>query len=65
MINLSVDHFWKRWSREYLVSLHETHKMKNILKNIIIKPGDAVLIHEDGLKKSQWAIGAVEETVSG
>ena len=65
MIKLSVDHFWKRWSREYLVSLRETHKMKTKSKNVIIKPGDAVLIHEDGLKRSRWVMGVVEETISG
>ena len=65
MINLSVEHFWKRWSREYLVSLRETHKMKAQSKSVVIKPGDAVMIHDDGLKRSRWAMGIVEETITG
>ena len=65
LINLSVEHFWKRWAREYLVSLRETHKMKTQSKSVVVKPGDAVMIHDDGLKRSRWAMGIVEETISG
>ena len=65
LINLSVEHFWKRWAREYLVSLRETHKMKAQSKSVVVKPGDAVMIHDDGLKRSRWAMGIVEETISG
>ena len=65
LINLSVEHFWKRWAREYLVSLRETHKMKAQSKSVVVKPGDAVMIHDDGLKRSRWAMGIVEETITG
>ena len=54
LINLSIEHFWKRWSREYLVSLRETPKMRMKSKKILIKPGDVVMIHDDGLKRSRW-----------
>ena len=63
LINLSVEHFWKRWSREYLVSLRETHKMGAQSKSVVVKPGDAVMIHDDGLKRSRWVMGVVEETI--
>ena len=65
LINMSVDHFWKRWSREYLVDLRETHKGKTKSKIASIKLGDAVMIHEDNRKRSRWAMGVVEETISG
>ena len=29
-INASIDHFWKRWSKEYLVELRENHKLQRV-----------------------------------
>ena len=60
-----VDHFWKRWSREYLVDLRE-HQKTHVQKQepgIII--GDVVLIEQDGAKRNNWKLGRVEDIVVG
>ena len=65
LINSSIEHFWGRWAREYLVSLRETHKLKMKSKSFNINEGDAVLIYEDGRKRCRWPTGIVEKVVKG
>ena len=64
-INAAIDHFWKRWQREYLVDLRENHKMRTKTKKIDVKTGDAVLIHEDGVKRNKWSMAVIEELING
>ena len=54
-----VDHFWKRWSKEYLIELRENHKMKTKQKKLDIREGDVILVHEDGGKKEQVEDGKI------
>jgi hypothetical protein len=39
-----LEHFWKRWSREYLVHLREFHNSKSTKARRRIQVGDVVLI---------------------
>ncbi len=64
-INASVDHFWKRWSKEYLVELRENHKMHTEKKALNIRPGDVVFIYEDGVKRNKWPMGIIQECIVG
>jgi hypothetical protein len=64
-INASIDHFWKRWSHEYLVELRENHKMKMKTKSVDINKGDVVLIHEDGVKRNSWSMAVIEDLIVG
>ncbi|XP_018399979.1 PREDICTED: uncharacterized protein LOC108777551, partial [Cyphomyrmex costatus] len=57
-------HFWKRWSTEYLHSLQERHKWKTN-KGTQLKPGQLVLIKQQGLAPMQWLLGRVLETHAG
>ena len=61
-----VDHFWKRWHKEYLLELREHHKMKKQQgKTVKINPGEVVCIQEDNVKRQRWRIGRVEEVIQG
>ena len=40
-----VEHFWRRWHKEYLVDLRESHKMNQQKSRVEIKVGDVVLVH--------------------
>ena len=50
-------HFWNRWSKEYLHSLQERHKWKRTSSNISV--GDLVLVKEDNLPPLKWRMGRV------
>ena len=59
-----LDHFWKRWSSEYLIELRDIHrKSKKNGVNDEIKIGDVVLIEEDKQKRSNWRTGRVDEII--
>ena len=54
-----ADLFWKRWSREYLITLQKRQKWLNLRKNVQIN--DIILIMEDNLPRNQWCMGKIEE----
>ncbi|XP_011330037.2 uncharacterized protein LOC105275084 [Ooceraea biroi] len=53
-------HFWRRWSSEYLSSLQEKSKWK-INKGRQLALNQLVLIKQQGLPPLQWLIGCVHE----
>ena len=60
-----VAHFWRRWSREYLVDLREHQKTHVQKRQPGISVGDVVLIEEDGKKRNNWRLGRIDEVVVG
>lgn len=57
-------HFWHRWSTEYLHLLQERHKWK-ASKGAQLKPNQIVLIKQPGLAPLQWSLGRVREVHVG
>ena len=62
-----LNHFWKRFSSEYLLELHEHHlankgKYDELSKLLL---GDIVLIKDDKLKRNSWRRGKVESLIEG
>lgn len=55
--------FWKRWSREYLVSLQPRSKWNTESEDI--KKDDIVLVKEDRVPSAKWILGIVKETFPG
>lgn len=56
-------HFWSRWSKEYLNNLNIRVKWAN--GNHEIEEGTVVIIKEDYLPQTQWTLGRVTETYPG
>ena len=56
-------HFWKRWSQEYLQQLQRITKWRTPSRNI--QPGDVVLIKEDSLVSTHWPMGRIVTTFPG
>lgn len=52
-------HFWSRWSKEYLSSLQQRNKWRKENRNI--KIGTLVLIKQDNLPPCQWVLGRICE----
>ena len=46
-----VDHFWKRWNKEYLLNLREVQRIKKGKKGAQVCVGEVVMIDEDGVKR--------------
>ncbi|XP_011859054.1 PREDICTED: uncharacterized protein LOC105556570 [Vollenhovia emeryi] len=57
-------HFWQRWSNEYLHYLQERTKWR-LNKGIQLKPKQLVLIRQQGLAPLQWLLGRVQEVHTG
>ncbi|XP_054707113.1 uncharacterized protein LOC129216917 [Uloborus diversus] len=63
LLTRMIQHFWNRWSSEYLTLLQSRAKWRNSQKNLDI--GDLVLIKHDNLPPLQWKLGKVTETFPG
>ena len=63
-LNVTLEHFWRRWRREYLAELRSAHKSgKKLEDNCIITVGDMVLVHDEKRPRSVWRIGRVKKLV--
>ena len=60
-----VAHFWNRWSKEYLLSLREAHKIRKGKKGAKVRVGEVVFVEEKGVKRAKWQMGRIEKVVVG
>jgi len=56
-------HFWKRWSSDYLSILQERSKWRVETSNI--KVGSIVLLKEDNVPPLRWQLGCIQEVIPG
>lgn len=63
LIQQCVQHFWKRWSQEYLSTLYLRSKWQLTHENLQI--GDMVLIREENRPPLRWNLGRVSEVFLG
>lgn len=54
-----LQHFWERWSNEYLTSLQERKKWRRDRENV--KIGQLVLMRDENLPPTQWKLGRIFE----
>jgi hypothetical protein len=62
-LQLLHQHFWNRWSIEYLTSLQKRAKWLDAKRNIQI--GDLVCLKEENLPPMKWLLGRVVELHPG
>lgn len=62
----TINQFWQRWRKEYLVGLREMHccQIKRRSHAPKISVGDVVIIHNDQ-PRAMWKLGIVEELLVG
>ncbi len=58
-----VQHFWDRWSREYLQTLQSRSKWKTPQHNLQV--GDVVILKEDKTFSCHWPIARIVQTYPG
>ena len=63
-----IEHYWKRFSKEYLLELHQHHlnvhkgNYEELCKLLL---GDVVLIKDDSFKRNAWKKGKVDQLIRG
>lgn len=57
-LQLMLQHFWKRWSLEYLNTLQQRHKWTTVCDNNI-KPGVLVILKDKDIPPMKWKLGRV------
>eukprot|EP00731_Ephydatia_muelleri_P026680 Em0018g780a len=60
-LNNVLNHFWKRWRKEYLSGLREAHayvaRKHSDHGNPHVTVGDIVIVSDDSLPRGQWKLG--------
>lgn len=65
-LNRTLNHFWVRWRREYLLELRETHRYAHAQNpHNTIAVGDVVLMYDEDLPRTLWKMAVVEDLIQG
>ena len=64
-LNRSLNCFWKRWRREYLLELQEAHRLRYTHHGLQMSQGDIVVVNSGDQPRSCWKIGRVEHIIEG
>ena len=59
----ALNHYWKRWQREYLHLLSVRSKWQE--ENPSIREGDIVLVSDDNVSRTKWPKARVEKVHPG
>ena len=61
-----LNHFWRRWSKEYLLDLRDTHRQKRSTNTAaVVKVGDVVLVHDQDHPRGFWKMAKVQKLLTG
>ena len=65
-LGLLLEHFWRRWSRDYVTELRNLHRQKSRPgSSIAVSEGDVNTVSEDKLPRGQWKLSRVEQLIHG
>lgn len=67
-LNKTLDHFWKRWTTEYLLELRDSHRYhgrERTTSDDTIREGDVVLVHCVDRPPGFWRLAKVESLKTG
>ena len=60
-----LNHFWRRWSKEYLLELRDAHRQKHSTStSTTVKVGD-VLVHDQDHPRGFWKMAKVQKLIIG
>ncbi|KAK0144385.1 hypothetical protein N1851_017233 [Merluccius polli] len=58
-----AEQFWGRWRKEYLANIALRQRWHSPRRNV--KPGDVVIVKEEGIPRCEWRLGRVTEVCKG
>lgn len=65
-LNGVLNHFWKRWSKEYLLELRESHRHLATTGTVSnVKIGEVVVVHDENHPRGFWRLGQVDRLITG
>ena len=65
-LNRTIDRFWSRWRKEYLVELREAHRQHSgTTDQPDVAVDDVVVVHSKGEPKEFWKLGRITELIRG
>lgn len=65
-LSRTLQHFWNRWKREYLLELREYHRTREEKgSTYIVSEGDVVTVYDEGHPRGLWRLGRIESLVYG
>ena len=65
-LNSTINHFWKRWSHEYLLNLRDSHRQQDKQQsNRSATPGDIVVVHDEDLPRGCWKLARIQSLIVG
>ena len=65
-LSRTLQHFWNRWKKEYILELREFHRTREGKGSMyIVKKGDVVTVYDEGHPRGLWRLGKVESLVRG
>ena len=65
-LNSVLNHFWRRWSKEYLLELRDAHRQRHPTNtSTTIKVGDVVLLHDQNHPRGFWKMAKVQKLLTG
>ena len=65
-LDKTLNKFWTRWQKEYLLELREAHRNHNSkASSFEITVGDIAVVHSKKLPRRFWKLGKVEKVIPG
>ena len=65
-LNTVLEHFWKRWKKECLLKLRDSHhQAPGKGRRDVISIGDVVLVHDEDRPRGFWKLALVEDLITG
>ena len=65
-LNNVINHFWKRWTKEYLLELRNAHRYQNINQSFLPpREGDIVVVHDSDTPRGFWKVARITKLITG
>lgn len=63
----TLQKFWKRWKKEYLLELREFHRTHRVQGGVAcdVRKGEVVTVYDEGHPRGLWRLGRVEDVMQG
>ena len=65
-LNNVINHFWKRWNKEYLLELRNAHRYPSTSQQFSsAREGDIVVIQDPNMPRGFWKVARITKLLMG